>query len=124
MPTHTDTWLAGIAADADTMTEARIYSPTPEWHALLEWCEFHGIDPKKIPAGTRISRDECGRCIRYVRIVEDEQGRKQFHPPGHPRFGEMVTEPGVEQGEAPPLPYPDVIAALLRPHPARTWEHS
>lgn len=104
--------LAGIAADADTMTETEIYFETPEWQALLEWLEFHGVDPKTIPAGTRISRDACGRCIRYVGILADEHGKQR-------RLGEdqdyrFVTAAMVEQGEAPPLPYPDVIATRLQ----------
>lgn len=102
--------LAGIAADADTMTEVAVYFETPEWKALCEWLEFHGVDPKTIPAGTRVSRDECGRCIRYVGIVVDEAGRQAQDPETH----EWRTVPMVEQGEAPPLPYPRVIAEQLR----------
>lgn len=105
--------LAAIAADADTMTEARIDFHTLEWKALMEWCEFHAIDPHQVLAGTRISRDECGRCIRYVGLVLDEEGRKQYD--GDPEFGRIRTAPMVEQGEAPPLPYPPIIAELLEP---------
>lgn len=109
--------LAGIVADADTMTEARIDFETPEWTALLEWLGFHGIDPRQIPAGSRISRDECNRCIRYVAIARDQEGRRRQvgfdAPPGEP-VGVWVTVPMVEQGEAPPLPYPEVIARCLR----------
>jgi len=104
--------LAGIAADADTMTEALVYFETPEWMALLEWLEFHGIDPKTIPAGTRVSRDACGRCIRFVGILLDSDGRRAHTGP--PDF-QFVTMPMIEQGEAPPLPYPDLVAALLQP---------
>jgi hypothetical protein len=106
--------LAAIAADADTATEARIDFLTPEWEALKDWCEFHGIDPHRVLAGARISRDACGRCIRYVGLVLDDQGRKQYDANG-PDLGHVLTAPMVEQGEAPPLPYPDVIAALLEP---------
>jgi hypothetical protein len=104
--------LAGIVADADTMTECLVDFHTPEWKALLEWLEFHGIDPKSIPAGTRVSRDGRNRCIRYVGIVVDEHGKQQRldEEDGY-RF---VTMPMVEQGEAPPLPYPDVVARWLR----------
>ncbi len=106
--------LAGIAADADTATEARIEFETPEWTALLEWLEFHGIDPKLIPAGTRVSRDACNRCIRYVAIVLDEDGHKRIQVSDLNDDPVLVTVPMVEQGEAPPLPYPDVIAARLQ----------
>jgi hypothetical protein len=107
--------LAGIAADADTMTETPVYHGTPEWVALIEWLEWHGIDAKAIPAGTRVSRDACGRCIRYVGIVVDEDGKPVWaerDADGIPtRF---KTAPMVEQGEAPPLPYPALIARQLR----------
>lgn len=107
--------LAGIAADADTMTECPVDFGTPEWLALLEWLEFHGIDPGTIPAGSRVSRDECNRCIRYIAIVVDEQGRRQQAGlDDRPRFGQWKVRGMVEQGEGPPLPYPDVIARWLR----------
>lgn len=107
--------LAGIAADADTQTQTKVYFGTPEWRALCGWLEFHRIDPKRIPAGTRISRDECGRCIRYVRVVDDEHGRPRQHDLDDAYWaGRYVVEATVEQGEAPPLPYPDLIARQLR----------
>ncbi|WP_224279111.1 hypothetical protein [Nocardioides lacusdianchii] len=112
--------LAAVAADADTATEALIEFNTPEWEALKQWCEFHAIDPHAVLAGTRISRDECGRCIRYVGLVLDDQGRKQYD--GDPELGRIRTAPMVEQGEAPPLPFPDSIAALLRPSRPSTPE--
>lgn len=106
---------AGIFIDEETSTAARIMFDTPEWEASLEWLKFHDVDPKLIPAGTEVVRDAVMRCIHYTRIVLDDQGRKRFHPPGDPRFAELVTTPAIEQGEAPPLPYPDVITALLQP---------
>lgn len=107
--------LAGIAADADTMTETEVYFETPEWAALVEWLAWHGVDAKSVPAGTRVSRDECGRCIRYVGIVENPDGTRRFHPPDdRDQFGRYVVEARVEQGEAPPLPWPDLIARQLR----------
>ena len=105
--------LAGIAADSDTMTEALVYFETPEWVALLEWLEFHGIDPKLIPAGTRVSRDECNRCIRYTRIVTGDDGKRLPFPDVRGGW-RLVSVPAVEQGEAPPLPYPEVVQVLLR----------
>ncbi len=106
--------LAAIAADSDTMTEARIEFHTPEWEALMEWCRFHNIDPCLVLAGSRISRDECNRRIQYVGIVVDEQGRKQYDCDDL-ALATILTAPMVEQGEAPPLPYPPIIAALLEP---------
>lgn len=104
--------LAGIAADADTLTEVAVYFDTPEWKALVDWLAWHGVDARSIPAGTRVSRDACGRCIRYVGIVADEAGRRQAADIDAP-FA-FVTRPMVEQGEAPPLPYPDLIREQLR----------
>jgi hypothetical protein len=104
--------LAAIVADADTATETLVYFETPEWKALLGWLEFHGVDPRLIPAKTRVSRDACNRCIRYVGLVLDAEGRKQAADIDAP-FA-WVTAPMIEQGEAPPLPYPDVIARWLR----------
>ncbi len=107
--------LAGIAVEAHTGAEAVIYTHTPEWDAVLEWCEFHGIDPMLVPAGTRVVRDEVRRCIRYVRIVQDDQGRKRqrgFDGTDHPA-SDWITAPAIEQGEAPPLPYPGVIQRAL-----------
>lgn len=107
--------LAGIMADADTMTETPVYFDTPEWDAVLEWLAFHGIDPRRIPAGSRVSRDECNRRIRFVAIVHDADGRPRLATPEDPfKFGPYAVEPMVEQGEAPPLPYPDLIARQLR----------
>lgn len=111
MSTHAPD-LAGIAADADTATEVDVYFNTPEWHALMDWLEFHGIDPKSIPAGTRVSRDACGRCIRYVGILVDDDGKRIPDDIDGP-FA-FRTRPMVEQGEAAPLPYPDLIARQLR----------
>lgn len=110
--------LAGIVADADTATEVEVYIGTPEWYALMEWLEFHGIDPRMVPAGSRISRDACGRCIRYVGFVPDAEGHRQLDPDtldtGDRGDIACLKAPMVEQGEAPPLPYPDVIARQLR----------
>lgn len=106
--------LAAIAADSDAMTEARIYFHTPAWEALMEWCRFHSIDPHLVLAGTRISRDACNRRIHYVGIVVDEHGRRQFDC-DDPDLQSVITAPMTEQGEAPPLPYPPVIAELLEP---------
>jgi hypothetical protein len=106
--------IAGIAADADAMTETEVYFDTPEWTALMDWLEFHGIDPHRIPAGSRVSRDACNRCIRYVAIVVDHAGKPVPVPDPVTRRWVFETLPAVEQGEAAPLPYPDLIARQLR----------
>lgn len=100
--------VCGIASDSDAMTNAVIHYGTPEWVALLDWLRFHGINPYRVLAGTRISRDACNRCIRYTRIVDG--------PDGQPLIvdGEVVAQETVEQGEAAPLPYPPEVQELLR----------
>lgn len=116
-PTRPDTWLAAIVTDEGQPGAARVYANTPEWHALMDWCRFHHVDPHQVLAGATLVRDEPGRRIRYVGLVLDNQGRKQLDA-----CGSVRSAPMVEQGEAPPLPYPDVITALLRPASARTRE--
>jgi hypothetical protein len=106
-------WLAGVVVDEDTSTAALIRANTPEWDALLEWLRFHDVDPCSIPAGTEVFRDGGACQIRYTAIVRD--GNVAFHAPPHPEWGSFITVPAVEQGEAPPLPFPDVIARLLQP---------
>lgn len=111
--------LASIVVDEETSTAARVEFCTPEWDALLEWLEFHHVDPHKVLAGTEVVRDAARCRIRYVGLVLDAQGRKQYD--GDPEFAGVRSAPMVEQGEAPPLPYPAVIVRLLQPvfHPPR-----
>ncbi len=105
--------VAGIVVDVESGTYAAIRFDTPAWVDLIEWLAFHGIDARQIPAGTRVVRDATARAIRYTAVVLDDQGRTRFNPPGHPDFSELVTVPATEQGEAPPLPFPPTVAALL-----------
>lgn len=77
---------------------------TPAWNASMEWARFHGLDPNRIPAGSEIVRDEARRQIRYQEFVFD--GDKL-------RIEDMdaVIVDRVEQGEAPPLPFPAEVDA-------------
>lgn len=107
--------LAAVVTDADTMTECLVDSGTPEWAALIAWLEWHGIDPHQILAGTRVTRDAAARCIHYRRVVTAVDGKwLPFPDPDHPGELQVVDVPAVEQGEAPPLPFPDVVARWLR----------
>lgn len=97
--------VAGIAHDFDTDTVCPVYFNTPDWDAILEWLRFHNVDPCIIPAGTTITRSGSGRCIRYEAIAKNEDADGD---------GIYETYDAIEQGEAPPLPFPSGIAARLR----------
>jgi hypothetical protein len=84
---------------------------TAEWKALLEWCRFHGLDPRTMPCQQVIYRNVACRRIEYDQFSLDENGRLTL--------SELEREPQVfrviAQGETPPLPFPDVILAHLDP---------
>lgn len=82
---------------------------TPAWSALIEWVEAHGLNPNLIVASTGIVRD-ADRCrILYVEFVCDDDGRRLLDD-----SREALQQRGaVEQGEAPPLPFPDIVLAQL-----------
>ena len=96
--------LAAVVADTSTGQETDVLMHTPEWDALLDWLRWHSLDPDLMPAGCRIVRDPDGRCIRYRAFV----GERTVVAPQRP------TAPAVEQGEAAPLPFPELIARRLR----------
>ena len=62
--------------------------------AIEEWMAFHGIDPSGVLLCQPIERDPTSCQIRY------------------PTFGRQGLSTRIEQGEAPPLPWPDAV-----------WEH-
>jgi hypothetical protein len=108
--------LAGIFIDRvtnangmlDDSARYEVFFESPAWRPAMEWCEFHGIDPHRVLAGTEIIRDAGACAIRYTRIVVvDADGGKVAH-----ECGTVALEPVVEQGEAPPLPFPhEVVTA-------------
>lgn len=98
-------WLIGIAVDHDAGTELAVMAGTPEWEALCDWCRFHGLDPRRIPAGSRVIRVASKCLIAYTEFV----GEPAAEAPYRRDFVDRT-----EQGEAPPLPFPDVIARQLR----------
>lgn len=72
---------------------------------LLEWLERHGINPRDVPADCTIERDVEARCVRFPLAIC-----------GHVADGELcacwgMSEPGVVQLEAPPMPFPALILA-------------
>lgn len=109
--------IAGIVHDFDTDTEGEVHFYTPAWVALLEWLEFHGIDPTMIPGGSRITRSASGCCIRYTHLILDQAGAKKVrwnHDDEHTGcWADFETVDAIEQGEAPPLPFPDLVAELM-----------
>lgn len=102
------------------MTVAPKYVVTDEWFvwlsgemppkvrtAICEWCEFHGLDPRKIVRATGVMRapEECR--ILYTEFIQDEDGHLQLDANGEARQVMLI-----EQGEAPPLPFPQIILDL------------
>lgn len=88
---------------------------TTEWQALLDWCRFHGLDPERMPATQTIERDVAGCRIlydAYVMTADEVQLRARYW---RQIQGEPERRRAVEQGEAPPLPFPDVILRHLHP---------
>lgn len=76
---------------------------------MLAWCEFHGIDPYRVPMCSTIVRNIGGRCVEYDVYQVDEAGVRKA-------LREGDTEPMVErvraQGETPPLPWPAEVLEL------------
>lgn len=88
-----------------------------EWTALLDWCRFHGLDPERMPAGQVIERDVAGRRIVYDEYVLTRDQVQAAFRAGDPE--PLRRHRVVEQGEAPPLPFPDVILRHLEPMETR-----
>jgi hypothetical protein len=75
--------------------------------AICKWCEFHGLDPRKIvrAAGVMRAPEKCR--ILYTEFICDEDGTIQVGANGELRQVMLI-----EQGEAPPLPFPQIILDL------------
>lgn len=95
---------ACVAVDFATGRSAVIDYDTPAWLASMEWARFHGLDPMRIVAGSAVVRDAESCQIRYEEFVFDASGDLVWEP-------ETVAR--CEQGEAPPLPWPPEVAALM-----------
>lgn len=133
--------IAGIIVEADDQTEVVVDFETPEWAAVLDWLGWHGIDPYTIPAGTRVTRDGANRRICYFAVGRPVQPCPECAAGKHYNcdtttwdverderadcpcaradhvpidVADWTAVPMIEQGEAPPLPFPDVIARWLR----------
>lgn len=92
--------------------------PPPSVRA--EWCKwfrFHGINPVDVPIPGWIERDVKGCCVRYLAIQRDADGNIVWTSSS--RRGDRglaiayispVLVVRVEQGEGPPLPFPELYA--------------
>lgn len=94
--------VAVVLVDGDR--EVEVHFGTPLHAASMEWARFHGLDPMKIPAGSVVERDAANRRILFEEFVKTG-----------PRDGDVLVVDGevvaverIEQGEAPPLPFPEV----------------
>lgn len=86
----------------DGPAEYEIHYGTPEWHASMEWARFHGLDPNRIPAESVVERDEAGCRILFTEFVMDGPDVADIAIVD----GEAQMVGRIEQGEAPPLPFP------------------
>lgn len=74
-----------------------------EWEAICEWCQFHDMDPKRMPIRNQIVRGVRRRLVEYDEIVYDANDRMVVER------DEIVTRRAVSQGEGPPLPFPALL---------------
>lgn len=93
---------ACVLIDGDL--EIEVTHGTDAWRASMEWARFHGLEPNWIPAGSEIVRDAANCCIRYEEFVFD--GERGDYSTVRIEHNEPLTRLVVEQGEAPPLPFP------------------
>lgn len=77
-----------------------------EYWALMEWLEFHGLDQTLIPANEYIYRNERDHHITTTYYCRDDQGNYVL---SETKPVEVKTEIHTEQGEAGPLPWPDLL---------------
>ena len=77
-----------------------------EWEAMMDWIEFHGLDPNRILCDAVIERrPETCSITEYVK--RDEDGKIV-----HIGFV-VITEEITQQGERPPLPFPAELFEVL-----------
>ena len=78
--------------------------------AVVAWCEFHGIDPYRVPMCSTLIRNLEARCVEHDLYDADEAGVRKALQGGDP-------EPAVSrvraQGETAPLPWPPEVLELM-----------
>jgi hypothetical protein len=89
-----------VLVDGDR--EFEVEYGTEAWSASCEWARFHGLDPNRIPAGSVVERDADGRRIAFEEYVFDTDGELVLT--ADRLDAERIAR--IEQGEAPPLPFP------------------
>lgn len=96
--------LAAVLVDGER--EYQIHrDDRPAWQASMDWARFHGLDPNRIPAGSYIERDAAGCRILFTEFVKTGPETADILIVDN----EPVTVDRVEQGEAPPLPFPPEV---------------
>jgi hypothetical protein len=95
--------IACVMIDGDRRYE--VECGTAAWEASLAWAKFHGLDPMGIPFGSEVIRDVPNRRIVFTAFVKDGPNIADIVMDGL----EPLTVRRVEQGEAPPLPFPPEV---------------
>ena len=101
-----------------TNTEVEVYGDrfperSPEAHrALMSWCEFHDIDPYRVPMLSVIVRNIEACRVEYDEIVLGFDGTKATVQDGDDLV--LVTRRVHTQGATPPLPWPPEVWEAAR----------
>ena len=105
--------LAAVLVDLATGVRIEVPYDTPLHEESMRWARFHGIDPRAVPAGSEVIRDEERCRVMYESLVYDPPEAAPDYgaiviceDPDDPDFPFVPTVMRIEQGEAPPLPFP------------------
>lgn len=115
--------LMGVVYDhrPDGLHVAKIPEvPSDAHEALLDWLRFHDIDPHRVPRGSRIDRVPSACLVAYTEYVFGDDGRPELVDDTN--VMDVEIRDCKSQGEAPPLPLPPEVEALMRPLPTPTTE--
>lgn len=80
------------------------------WRSMLGWCEFHGIDPYRVPMCQTIVRNVEARCVEYDLYQLDEARVRRAMLAG---ADEPLVKRVRAQGETEPLPWPAEVLELV-----------
>lgn len=76
----------------------RFLGDGPGWGSLMEWCRVHGIDPNEVAVSGPIIRVPSECRVVYCGINRPAQ-----------KGGFMDWEIRSQQGETPPMPWPEEL---------------